>query len=191
MKRIAISGTALAALVLSMPALASDARTSASAGSSRFQRNGTAAATATYQGDLGFARTNARSGWVSTARGVAVGVDQSGVSLSVSHAVAPQRGPAVATTFNLSIGRDGRVSSSTGLAVSTGPLHRSATAGGRAGTGRFSSGAVSQASGRSDRFGRVVATTRAQDHRPRQIRHATQQQHPRPVRKVIVHRPQR
>ena len=161
MKRFATFTALLAAVMLSATALASDARTSASAGSRRHQRNGTAAATAHYQGQLGFARTNARSGPVSSARGVAVGVDESGLSLSVSHAVAPRRGPAVAANFNLSIGNDGRVSGSTGLSLASGPLYRSASAGGRAGTGRFGSTAVSRASGKTDGFGRVFATTRA------------------------------
>jgi hypothetical protein len=167
MKRLLVLAASFVTVVVSATAFASDAETSASAGSSRSQRNGTASATARYEGDRGFARTDTRSGVVNIGRGVAVGVDEDGLSLSVSGAFAPQNGPAVATTFNLSIGRDGRISGSTGLAVSDGPFSRAASAGGWAGTERGGAGAVSQASGRTDPFGRVVATTRAEDSRPR------------------------
>ena len=147
-------------------AFASDAETSATAGSSRYQRNGTAQATAYYAGDLGFARTNTQSGSINLARGVAVGVDRSGLSLSVSNTVAPQHGPAVAVSFNLSIDRDGRVSRSRGMTVADGPIHRSATAGGRVSTGPDGRAATAFASGKTDRFGRVYAKTHAEQYRP-------------------------
>ena len=164
-----LTATLAAMLITPAAALAGEAETSASAGSNRYQRNGTAAATARYDGNLGFARTNTRSGPVSSARGVAVGVDRNGLSLSVSNAAASRFGPAVATTFNLSIDRDGSVSRSGGLAVSQGPIHRSATAGGRVGTGRQGHAPMAFATGETDRFGRVHAVTRSRDHRPRRV----------------------
>ncbi len=101
-------------------AIASDADTSATAGPGRYG-TGTAAATAHYEGDYGFARTDSRTGAVNLARGVAVGVDEDGISLSLSNALAPRYGPAVATNFSMSIGTDGRVSTSTGRAESDVP----------------------------------------------------------------------
>jgi len=155
--RTLITTMALAAA----PALtaASDAQTSATAGSSRYNRNGAAQASARYDGDFGFARTDTRSGSTSSARGVAVGVDESGLSLSVSNAFASRGGPAVATTYNISIGRDGRVSRSGGMSVADGPIHRSAAAGGSVGTGRHGRNATAYASGRTGRHGRVQART--------------------------------
>lgn len=117
-------------------ALASEAETSASASSRSDQPRGTAAASARYQGDVGFARTDARSGRISLARGVAVGLDENGIAFSASHALATRFGIAVAGNFNMTIGLDGRVATSTGTVLSTGPLHRSASAGGSATTGR-------------------------------------------------------
>jgi len=169
MKRLLMIAVTLGTGWLSPFALASDAETSATAGSNRLQPNGTAQAAARYEGDRGFARTQSRSGPVNLARGVAVGVDERGLSLSVSQAVAPQAGPALAANFNMSIGMDGRVSGSTGLALSEGPLYRSASAGGRAGTGRVSPAAVSYASGKSDPNGRVTASTRAYESRSRPV----------------------
>lgn len=169
MKRLTILTATLAMMLTTSIALASDAETSASAGSNRYQPNGTAAASARYDGRVGFARTDTRSGPVNAARGVAVGVDESGLSLSVSKAVAPRHGPALAVSFNLSIDRDGRVSRSRGLTVSDGPLHRSATAGGRVSTGRCGNAATAFASGKTDRFGRVQATTHSQHDRPRRV----------------------
>jgi hypothetical protein len=184
MKRFATITASFLTLILTVQAIASDAETSATAGSSRGQANGTAAATARYQGDQGFARTDTRSGAVNIARGVAVGVDRSGLSLSVSNAFASKYGPAVATNFNLSIGLDGRVSSSTGVAVSNGPLSRSASAGGQTATGGRGAGAISQASGHSDPLGRVTATTRADDYRPRGVVVVREPVRVRPVRVV-------
>jgi hypothetical protein len=157
-------------VMLAAPSLASDAETSASAASNRFERNGTADASASYDGRIGFARTQSRSGTVNSARGVAVGVDKDGLSLSVSNAVATRLGPAVATNFNLTLGRDGEVSRSGGLTVADSPFQRSVTAGGRTGTGHRSPHATSFASGDTDRLGRVHARTHANTsavaHRP-------------------------
>lgn len=140
-------------------ARASDAETSATAGSSRFDRNGTAAATARYDGRVGFARTDASSGRLSRARGVAVGVDEEGLSLSVSHAIAPPHGPAVATNFSVTIDRDGDVARNASLAIAGGPIERSVSAGGQTGTGRFVPHASGFATGRTDPFGRVQASS--------------------------------
>lgn len=167
MKRLPMLITILATMLAPASAVASDAETSATVGSNRYQRDGTAAASAHYDGQAGFARTDTRSGPVSSARGVAVGVDRSGLSLSVSNAVASRHGPAVAISFNLSIGRDGRVSRSAGLAVSRGPIHRSVTAGGRVSTGDLGRAATAFASGKTDRFGRVYAKTHSEQYRPR------------------------
>lgn len=151
-------------LGLSAVANASDAATSATVGGFRGSTTGVAAASARYVGDIGFARTTSHSGSLNLARGVAVGFDEDGLSLSVSNAVATRHGPAIATNFNLTIGRDGDVSSSSGLAVANGPIHREASAGGSVGTGPGRA-ATSIASGKSDRFGRVVAETRAEQRR--------------------------
>jgi hypothetical protein len=170
MKRNAIFTAAMAMMTFAAAdSLASDAETSATAGSNRYQRTGTAQATARYEGDIGFARTNTQSGSVNLARGVAVGVDESGLSLSVSQAVAPRGGSAIATTFNLSIGRDGQVSRSRGVTVADGPIHKSATAGGRVSTGRHGNAATAIASGKTDRFGRVHAKTESKQVRPRRV----------------------
>ncbi len=168
MKRNAILTAAVAMMTLATAgAFASDAETSATAGSNRYQPNGTAQATAHYAGDLGFARTNTQSGSINLARGIAVGVDRSGLSLSVSNAIAPQNGPGVAVSFNLSIDRDGRVSRSRGMTVADGPILRSATVGGRVSTGLDGRAATAFASGKTDRFGRVSAKTHAEQYRPR------------------------
>lgn len=140
---------------------AGDAETNASAG------NGVAAATARYEGDVGFARTQTRSGRVTTAQGVAVGVDEDGLALSLSRAVDTPWGPAIASNFNLSIERDGDVSFSTGRSVAQGAFERTASAGGGATTGRqaIRGTAWSTASGHSDALGRVTAQTHAEQHR--------------------------
>lgn len=162
---------------LSEWSLASDARTSAQAGSGR-GRSGTAAATAHYEGDVGFARTDSRTGRVNVARGVALGVDEDGLSFSLSTAVAPRNGPALATNFNVSIGTNGEVATSVGRAVASGGAERSVSAGGGSSSGdRFRSGsAVSQASGRTS-FGGVVRAQTSSHHEPAPV-----------VRRVIVRR---
>ncbi len=162
MKRVA-GMTMCAAVWISAAALASEADTSAWAGAGR-GRTGSAGATAHYEGDAGFARTDSRSGATSLARGVAIGVDEDGLSLSISHAIAPRSGPALATTFNMSIGEDGRVSTSGGLSVAESPLQRSVRAGGSAAT---YGPALASAGGSTDRFGTVHARTWAEDSGPR------------------------
>jgi hypothetical protein len=168
--------TTLATMSAAAAALASEAETSATAGG-RLGGLGTAAASARYEGDVGFARTTSTSGRISAARGVAVGADADGLSLSVSQAVAPLLGPALATSFNLSIGRDGQVSSSVGLGMAQGRTYQSASAGGSVGTGR--AGASAHASGRTDSHGRVTVVTRADDGGARRA----------PVRREAVSRP--
>ena len=136
MTRIKSLAATLCMLCTVAGASGGEAETSATAGGNRYRSNGTAAATARYTADIGFARTRSRSGRISTARGIAVGFDENGLTLSASHAVAGRFGLAVATNFNLSIGTDGSVSLSHGGAVAIGPAHRSASAGGRATAGR-------------------------------------------------------
>lgn len=145
-------------LFLTSAAIASDAATSASAGNANGQP-GTAVATATYEGDRGFANATSRTGAVDIARGVAVGIDQDGLSLSISNAIATRNGTAIATNFNLEIERDGDVSWSRGAAVSNGPLQRSATVSGSAGNNGGHGTAMSLASGKTDDFGRVRVAT--------------------------------
>ncbi|TWT40576.1 hypothetical protein RAS1_42890 [Phycisphaerae bacterium RAS1] len=163
-KLAAVFGLSLAAL--GSTAIASEAETSASAFGRRFGP-GSSAATARYEGDVGFARTETRSGDINLARGVAVGVDEDGLSLSLSNAVAPRGGPALATNFNMSIDRDGQVSTSTGMAVADGRFENEVNAGGAAGSGRGSRAAISQAGGRSDPTGTVRAETHADSFDPR------------------------
>lgn len=154
------------ALSSSSAALAAGAATSANAGSSWYTPNGTAFATAEYQGDAGWSRTDARSGRINTAGGVAVGVDDDVIALSVSNAIAPRHGPALATNFNLSIDRNGQVGGSFGVSAAHGPEFREAGAGGSTATTRHG-GAVSEASGRSDDRGSVTTRTGASNIAPR------------------------
>lgn len=136
---------------------AAESETSATAGS-RAGGPGTAQANARYVGDTGLARTDSRSGRVNLARAVAVGVDPGGLSLSVSHALQAGHGPALASTFHLTIDRDGDVAAGGGLAVAAGPLERQASAGGVARTGPAPV-AVVHSGGRTDPLGRVQART--------------------------------
>jgi len=169
MRSVMRSAAVMAGLVASAAAYASEAATSATAGSG-YGRNGNASATARYEGKLGWARTDTHSGPVNLARGVAVGVDEDGISVSVSNAIAPNRGPALATTFNLSIGRDGDVSHSRGISVADGPFEREATAGGSTAAERGRTTSTALAGGRTDRFGRVVAHSSSEDHvSPRRV----------------------
>lgn len=161
MKRLMIISTIWTALGLTAAALAADAETSASAGGFRGSRSGTATATASFDGDVGFTRTDSRSGRVNVARGVAVGFDEDGLSLSISNAIDPRFGPAIATNFNMSIDRDGDVSTSGGLGLVSGPGFRQVTAGGATGTGFVQPHATSFASGDTDARGRVIASTRS------------------------------
>lgn len=169
MKRFCVKVAAMFGISLAMcgsVAIASDAQTSAGAAGRRFGL-GSAAATARYEGDIGFAHSETRSGEINLARGVAVGLDEDGLSLSLSNAVAPRVGPALATNFNMSIDRSGQVSTSHGMALSDGRFENEVNAGGAAGTGRGSRGAMSQAGGRSDPTGTVRAETRADSFDPR------------------------
>lgn len=161
--RAAVAGVLLVGAGI---ALASDAATSATV-SGGLGGPGTAAATARYTGDAGFARTDTRSGNISTARGVAVGVDRDGLALSVSHAVTLPNGQAIGTNFNLSLDRDGDVSHSTGVALARGPIERSVTVGGSAGTS--GAPARSVATARSDRFGEARVQTHAEQRRVRAV----------------------
>jgi len=172
--------------LLASQALGSEARTSAGAGSGR-----AASATASYQGTAGFAHAESRDGPVSLARGVAVGVDEHGVSLSVSNAIAGRFGPAVATSFNLTIGTDGSVAHGQSRVIAEGPLSRSARAGGQTGIrpGRPAS-ASAWGGGRTDRFGRVRVSAHSSSRPGRPIlRRGHQQRHLR--RGVIVRRSRR
>ena len=136
----------LVALAFTTTARASDAETSASATSGR-GRPGTATAAARYEGDIGFARTDTRTGAVNVARGVAVGVDEDGVSLSVSLAIAPQRGPAYATNFNLSFDTDGGSAASFGTALAGGGTRRTVSVGGIASARPCGASATAMAGG--------------------------------------------
>ncbi|MGD8454566.1 MAG: hypothetical protein PVJ57_22355 [Phycisphaerae bacterium] len=169
MKRLALITATLATMSLAATSFASDADTSASATNARRGSAGTATATAHYTGTVGFARTDTRSGSTNLARGVAVGFDRDGLSLSVSEAIAPRLGPAVATNFNLSIGRNGEVSGSMGRVVATGSGERSVTAGGGSGAGRLATPSVSYATGRTGATGNVTATTRAYNAAPARV----------------------
>lgn len=156
--------TVLAMMMAGGVAMASEAETSASA-TGRSGRAGDASGTARYKGDVGFARTDTRSGAVNASRSVAVGVDDDGLSLSLSSAVAGRRGPAIATNYNLSIGRDGRVSRSLGRSIASGGRERTAEAGGSTSTRGTSN---SLAAGRTVGGGTVEATTRS-DSTPRRV----------------------
>ncbi|HPF39226.1 MAG TPA: hypothetical protein P5081_21250 [Phycisphaerae bacterium] len=141
---------------------AGESTSSASAGAGH-NGPGTATASAGYSGNgAGIVRTNTRSGNnFSIGRGVSVGIDEDGLTLSASHAVATRNGPAIASNFNLSIGRDGSVSSSRGVSVATGGESRTAFAGGGSATTRSANVATSTAGGSTIRGGRVHATTRS------------------------------
>ncbi len=162
-----IGGTLMAV----RPAWAGEAATSASAGSNG-SRQGTASATATYTGDgRGFTQTSSRSGPISIGRGIAYGVDQNGITFSASHAVASRFGPAVASTLNITISRDGSVAHSTGLSIAEGDRTRVAQAGGFAGASRTSGAtAGATAGGHTGVRGLVRATTASRTTPPRFFR---------------------
>jgi hypothetical protein len=157
-------GLAIAAMCgRAMPALALDTQTTASAGSNG-RGSGTAAATANYTGDgIGFARTQADTGKVNFARGLAVGLDENGLSLSNSFAVAPQYGPAIGGTFNVHIGTDGGTTVSTGRVTADGDRNRSVNVGGSAGGNRFNQHSIATASGNTGPRGEVRAETHSVD----------------------------
>jgi len=152
---------ALALLTGTSMASAGQATTSASAGQTG-RGPGTATAGAAYNGNgPGFAQTRTRSGPVSMGQGVAFGMDRNGVSFSASQAVAGPLGPAVASTFNLTVGFNGRVSGSQGRSIAGGSRSRQASAGGSAGMRHGRPRAMSRAGGRTGSRGFVRATTRS------------------------------
>lgn len=157
---LTITACMLATLAFATTTFAGEVTSGASAGASRFGP-GTASANAGYSGDgAGIVRTDTRSGSnFSIGRGVSVGIDSDGLSLSASNAIATRFGPAIATNFNLSIGRDGSVSSSRGVSVAQGGSSRTAYAGGSAGTTRGNSVATSTAGGHTNHGGSVRAST--------------------------------
>lgn len=146
-------------------AMAGQAATSAAAGNGRGGESGTAAATANYQGNgngPALTKTQAITGDVNFARGVAVGVDKDGIDLSFSHAIAGRLGLGYAGTLNISIGRDGKVSTSYGGAVAEGGKARSVEAGGSASSDRHGGGtAQASASGHTVGGGEVKAYTQS------------------------------
>lgn len=159
-------------LATTSAAFAGDATTSAWADSGRPGQNGTAGATADWNGNggRGFARTDSKSGKINLARGIAVGFDRDGIDLSFSHAIAPNRGPGYAGTLNLSIGRDGAVNHSYGGTVAMGGLSRSVQAGGSTrSSGRDGGAAVAHASGNTRGGGVVRAGTHSEQYRPRKV----------------------
>jgi hypothetical protein len=177
----------LAILMASMMAtwaLAADGDSSAQASTAR---GGTAAASAHYQGDVGFARTTTRTGSINLARGVALGVDEHGIALSVSTAIAPRRGPAVATNFNVSLGRDGHSSASFGTALASGPAQRSVQASG-ATSSRRGGQSLSLAGGRAP-GGTVQAKAHSVERPPlRKVVRPVIRPAPRPLPRILVRR---
>lgn len=153
------------AAVLSAPlmALAGVAETSATA-SSTGRGPGVAEATATYDGDgIGMTRTKATSGRLNIARGLSVGFDADGLTVSNSYALAGRFGPAVGGTFNLHLGLDGKAAVSTGQVTASGDRARSVTAGGAIGETYGRSVNTAHASGATGRRGRVEASTHASE----------------------------
>lgn len=149
-------------------AWAGEASTSAIAASNG-GRSGTAAATADYDGNgIGFTKTKAESGRVNFARGISLGFDEGGLSLSTSYAIAPQFGPAAAGTFNMNVGLDGSVSGSTGRTIADGSRTREVSAGGWTGNNRLNSSAGATVAGNTGPRGRVIAESRSFD-RPSRI----------------------
>ncbi len=161
------TSTLLASLLISTSAAASGAQTSATA-TSIPTGPGTAAATASYEGDRGFARTQTRTGEVNQARAVAVGVDEDGLTVSISHAFAPRTGPAFATNLSFTFGRGGDVAQSAGQAHAQGGFERSVTAGGQSSSGRGSAVATSLASGRANPGGIAHAKVVSEQERGRE-----------------------
>ncbi len=155
------------AILSTMPVRASDAESWARATGGGW-RPGTAAAGARYEGDFGFARSDTRTGKMNFARGVAVGVDENGLSLSISTAIAPNRGPALATNFNLSIGSDGEVAASTGRVLAEGGARRTAETGGFAGATPRGAASLARAGGDSGARGVVHAVAHSEHYRPQE-----------------------
>jgi len=161
MKRFVFPSAVVMTALMCLPVTvrAGEAGSSASAGSNGFG-SGSASADAYYHGDgPGMAKTKTRSGKVNFARGFAIGFDEDGLSLSVSHAVASRFGPAYAGTLSMNIGLDGSVSNSFGHALSLGSHRRSAQAGGFAGSTPRGSTAGASAGGSTGFGGRVFTRT--------------------------------
>ena len=149
--------------------LGSEAATQASVTNGR-RGNGSAMATAQYEGTVGLARTRTQTGKVTLARGLAVGFDEDGLSVSVSHGVASRRGPAYAGTFNLAINPNGQVSGSYGGVLSRGGSSRSATAGSSVQAARRGGSATAFATGHTRGGGTVKASTQSYQRRVRVAR---------------------
>lgn len=143
---------------------AGEVATSAAAGSDGYGP-GRAAATAEYEGNgIGITQTRTHSGRLNLARGVSVGIDEDGLMLSTSYALAPTRGPAVGGTFNLRIGADGDVSGSAGRAIATGDRNREVNASGFVNGSRFRGGSSgASVGGSTGPRGRVIADSRSFD----------------------------
>jgi hypothetical protein len=160
MKRMQIITLGLVGMMTTV-AWASSAGSSAEVGS----RYGVdrAAATANYDGRVGFARTKAKTGKINLARGVALGIDREGISFSISNAIGGKRA-SLASNLNVSFGRDGDHSVSMGSTVSRGNRYHSAQAGGSASSYRGRSSATAAASGDADRYGSVSSRVSARDY---------------------------
>lgn len=149
---VLIVGLTVAAVVQ-----AGTAETSASASRGRYGP-GTSEATADYNGDgVGFTRTKAHSGRINLARGLAVGFDANGLSLSHSFALAPSSGPAIGRTISLQLGMDGRGSISRGNVKAEGGSKRSVAVR----SGASPRHAFAEAHGDTGARGRVLADTRS------------------------------
>ncbi|MGB0715463.1 MAG: hypothetical protein ACPGXK_06270 [Phycisphaerae bacterium] len=121
--------------------------------------NRQAEANAEYDGHLGYANTRSRTGPVSTARGVAWGLDEDGLSISLSHAISGPLGLSAARNLNLSIGTNGEVAMSRGQADSRGNRESSAYAGGGSGVRNGQPVAYGEAGGTSDLRGQRGVTS--------------------------------
>ena len=146
-------------------AMASEAGTSASAGGQPGQDS--AAASAHYEGDRGWAHTDTRSGAFGMADGVAIGVDQNGFSVSVSDAVS-LGGQAVAGGFSLSADRSGTVTTSGGVSQASGASQRTASADATTSNAAHdhAAQAVSHAAASSDPDGTAQASTQSSQASP-------------------------
>ncbi len=158
---IRLAMATLLVLTVAATAWAGDADTQAWARAER-GGSGTAGGQASYRGNIGFARTESRSGRLSAARSVAVGVDERGLALSVSTAVAPERGPALGTTFHVAIDRDGDVATSVGASLATGGRTRTVEAGGGASGGATRPTAMARVAGRTEFGGCAQVVTRSE-----------------------------
>ena len=140
---------------------AGQATTSAVAGSPGLG-TGTAAATADYRGDgPGYATTQTRSGRVNLARGIAVGFDRDGLSLSTSYGVAGHIGPAVAGTLSVNIGLNGQVATSIGRTVARGDRARTVSVAGGSGSRRGPARAWATSTGRTGPRGEVMSMAKS------------------------------